>query len=427
MQVVYWAHSYRAEDAAVNRHFGMLIETAEQMIVNFDPPSSSVSEAKLQQNRRSCDGMVAVLTWRAGGPSPYILFEIVMALRARMPVVVFVDDRLPGDLLPPRVLQQRFSHRTYFRQIREHRHALRALKAYMGEPPPTRYQANFGQRCCGTIGLSGPDLARREQVETLVRARGYRVLALDELDTANPLALIQEEALAAADVVLRSADSQTATSRFWAGAVWATATPAIAFTLDASHVFHTGFPREFQPQPADCHGARPLDVVLCEQFDLYEQTFLSTQESEVIERYVQVQLRAGALAGRYDERTRDVYIGAIMGDQYHISGQAGAVGPNAHAHDINFNQAWAQMAGKPDLAALADELQRLRTAMAAEAVAPEQHAAGGNVAAAEASARQGDGPSTLKYLKSAGKWALGVAEKIGVDLAKDALKGTLGL
>jgi hypothetical protein len=30
MHIVYWAHSYRDEDAAINRHFGILIEQAER-------------------------------------------------------------------------------------------------------------------------------------------------------------------------------------------------------------------------------------------------------------------------------------------------------------------------------------------------------------------------------------------------------------
>src|SRR6476646_5483909 len=138
MQIVYWAHSYRDEDANINRHFGILIDQAERLIINFDPPSKSVNAAKLEQNLRGCDGMVALLTWRATGPSPYILYEIGLCLRARKPLLVFVDDRLPSDILPGRILQRRFSHRTYFRQVREHAYALRALKTYMGDPPPPR-------------------------------------------------------------------------------------------------------------------------------------------------------------------------------------------------------------------------------------------------------------------------------------------------
>lgn len=42
MHIVYWAHSYRDEDAAVNKHFGVLIEKAAGMVVNFDPPSAQL-------------------------------------------------------------------------------------------------------------------------------------------------------------------------------------------------------------------------------------------------------------------------------------------------------------------------------------------------------------------------------------------------
>ena len=37
-------------------------------------------------------------------------------------------------------------------------------------------------------------------------------------------------------------------------------------------------------------------------------------------------------------------------------------------------------------------------------------------------ATRGDGPAALQYLKSAGEWTLGVAEKIGVGVAIEALK-----
>ena len=51
----------------------------------------------------------------------------------------------------------------------------------------------------------------------------------------------------------------------------------------------------------------------------------------------------------------------------------------------------------------------------------------GAVANAEQSAKVGNGPKTLKSLKSAGKWAPGFAEKIGVGVATAALKSALGI
>ena len=52
----------------------------------------------------------------------------------------------------------------------------------------------------------------------------------------------------------------------------------------------------------------------------------------------------------------------------------------------------------------------------------EQDKAIGAVADAEEAAIKGNGPAALRYLKSAGTWALGIAEKIGVNVATEALK-----
>jgi hypothetical protein len=46
----------------------------------------------------------------------------------------------------------------------------------------------------------------------------------------------------------------------------------------------------------------------------------------------------------------------------------------------------------------------------------------GAVADAEEAAAKGDGPAALQYLKSAGEWTFGIAEKIGVGVAVEALK-----
>ncbi len=108
------------------------------------------------------------------------------------------------------------------------------------------------------------------------------------------------------------------------------------------------------------------------------------------------------------------------GDTTYNVGQAGAVGPHAHAHDMTFQQ---NQAGGIDLPKLTEELGRLREAMKGEATGtPEQDKAIGAVADAKEAATRGDGPAALRYLKSAGTWTLGIAEKIGVSLATEALK-----
>lgn len=103
------------------------------------------------------------------------------------------------------------------------------------------------------------------------------------------------------------------------------------------------------------------------------------------------------------------------------------MGPGAHAHDMSFQQIWNQQGGNLDLPALATELAALRDAMRQEASSAEHDVSIGQVAMAEKAAKEGNGPSALEHLKSAGKWAFDVATKIGVGVATVAVKSALGL
>jgi hypothetical protein len=106
-------------------------------------------------------------------------------------------------------------------------------------------------------------------------------------------------------------------------------------------------------------------------------------------------------------------------DTYNIPGQAGAVGPGARTHDNTFQQIQSGI----DLPKLAEELGRVRDTMKGEATGKrEQDTEISAVAYAEEAAAKGDGPTALRYLKGAETWALGIAEKIGVAVATEALK-----
>jgi hypothetical protein len=117
---------------------------------------------------------------------------------------------------------------------------------------------------------------------------------------------------------------------------------------------------------------------------------------------------------------------AIVGDEYNI-GQAGAVGPNAHAHDMTFNQIGGNIEKSMDLAKLADDLAKLRQAMKSEATEPEHDLAVSEIAKAEQAAKAKDSPKVAQSLKGAGKWALDVATKIGTSLATEAIKESMGM
>ena len=121
MNLVYFSHSYRKEDTDSVRYFARLMRS-EGFLPSLDPPSKSVNTSKLERHLRSSDGLVAVLNWRKEGVSKYILFEIGLCIRARKPLLVFVEDNLPDDIIPAGILQRRFSRQSYLRQIREHKH-----------------------------------------------------------------------------------------------------------------------------------------------------------------------------------------------------------------------------------------------------------------------------------------------------------------
>jgi len=79
-----------------------------------------------------------------------------------------------------------------------------------------------------------------------------------------------------------------------------------------------------------------------------------------------------------------------MGDNYEVSGQAGAVGPNAHVHDATLNQIVSQIENSMDLSQLGDELAKLHEAMKAAATDSEHYKAIGGVIEAEGAAKAKD-------------------------------------
>ncbi|MBV8265827.1 MAG: hypothetical protein JO252_05725 [Planctomycetaceae bacterium] len=124
-----------------------------------------------------------------------------------------------------------------------------------------------------------------------------------------------------------------------------------------------------------------------------------------------------------------IFDGDYMSRDIHARDVVGAIGGDSNtlqARDINYQQLWNQAGSSIDLPTLAEELGRLRATMRREASEPEHDEALGAVASAEKAAKQSDGPRALEYLKAAGKWTLGIAEKIGTELAVAAMKKTMG-
>jgi hypothetical protein len=118
----------------------------------------------------------------------------------------------------------------------------------------------------------------------------------------------------------------------------------------------------------------------------------------------------------------------VIGDQYKISGQAGAVRPNARAHDNTFNQLVSHIEQSIDLSALAKELSELRQAIKdKQDSSPQADIALVKVAEAEIAATEKDTPKVVEHLKSAGKWTMDFAKEIGKDVVVAAIKQSMGL
>ncbi|HZM78685.1 MAG TPA: hypothetical protein VFC19_23410, partial [Candidatus Limnocylindrales bacterium] len=141
--IVYFAHSYRTEDTQIVDYFARLIE-ANGLLLSLDPPSDRVNTAKLERHLLHSDAMVVVLTEREPSVSPHLLYEMSLAMRLDKPLLVFVEDTLPPTIVPPRVLQYRFSRKSFPRAVREHRQALRILGEQVGVHPPPSHRAPRG-------------------------------------------------------------------------------------------------------------------------------------------------------------------------------------------------------------------------------------------------------------------------------------------
>jgi hypothetical protein len=114
-----------------------------------------------------------------------------------------------------------------------------------------------------------------------------------------------------------------------------------------------------------------------------------------------------------------------MGDSYNAQ-QVGAMGPNASAQNMTFQQIWNNASGDIKLGILATELRTLMPQLSELASQPEHKVAIGNVDAAADAAAAGDGPKALRYLVAAGKWFFDAATKLGIGVAVAAAKSHLG-
>ena len=119
---------------------------------------------------------------------------------------------------------------------------------------------------------------------------------------------------------------------------------------------------------------------------------------------------------------------AVMGDKYEAHGhaQVGAMGKEIRVDTVTFGNPQGK-AAEVDLACLLDELKSLRAEMRNQASTTADDQAVVAIGQAISAAEEGDTSNFFEHLRSAGKWAVGIATAIGAELAAGAIKSTLGL
>ena len=173
MNTIFFSHSYKPPDAEINEFFGLLLESKD-LVPTLDPPSKKVNAAKLERHLRSNDGMVSILTQRGEVWSPYIHYEINLCVRSRKPLLVFIEDSLPDDIIPNRILQRRFSRGSLPRQTRSHNHAIQIFQSYLGGKP--EYQPSTKRKSCIIVGFTHADRSFRQQVINEIEAQHYTLI-----------------------------------------------------------------------------------------------------------------------------------------------------------------------------------------------------------------------------------------------------------
>ena len=206
-------------------------------------------------------------------------------------------------------------------------------------------------------------------------------------------------------------DDVTPASMYFLGMARSSLVPTITLSKDPQSPLSELVPEVYQRRIINAESVDRSAALLEDQIERFEEDFIELDREGKAENYAHQLALAASPVGQYSDAVRSTIIQEItMGDRY-TAGQAGAQGPGAHAHDITFNQIWAQSQDRIDLGALAEDLASLRGHLRSAASAPEHDAAVGAVANAEIAAKAGDGPGALAWLAKAGRWALDRARK----------------
>jgi hypothetical protein len=316
MSIIYFSHSYRKDDAKIVDYFAELINH-QQLTIRLDPPSKKVNSAKLERQLKYCDGMIAILTWREEGVSQHILYEISLCLRSRKPVLVFIEDSLPNDSIPSRILQCRFSRRSFFRQIREHQHYLNIMDTYLGKYPPPKYQPFHGKKTCIITGAAELSDSKIDYINSAVSSYGYSVIEFGE-DFSMPISQDRWacDNICSADLSICFTDNKTSTYSYLLGAIHFAFIPTIVLATNPDCKHNSSIPVEYQPISITRDNVEETVDKVKTEIELCEQDFVDIGDTKEIKVYINELLKFSSPSGNYNEKIRQIIVGKMNIAEY---------------------------------------------------------------------------------------------------------------
>lgn len=345
MNNIFFSHSYRPRDAEVNEFFGLLLESSG-LVPTADPPSKKVNAAKLERHLRSNDAMVSILTQRDDRWSQYIEYEMNLCIRSRKPLLMFVEDTLPDELVPNRILQRRFSRGSLPRQARSHKHAVQIFKTYIGEVP--EYQPSTKRKSCIIAGFADANLVVKGALIDELVERQYTLIDIGEVQLGSLQDPILSESIASATLAVCNVDASGTLAQYVIGALQSSIVPAVMITMREDYPYSKLVPRDLQPLFVEPTDVEAIQLAVSQQFDLFEQDFLALPQPELVQAYTQALKSLPSESGNRESQVRDVFVNTIkevvMGDKTHVGRDVigGAVGRGARVEvrDITvYNQA----------------------------------------------------------------------------------------
>lgn len=424
MQPIYFAHGYRKREAPFAAYFGSLLRN-NNLLPSLDPPSDTVNSAKLERHLKFTKGLVAILAERETGVSPHILFEISMCIRSGQPVLVFLEDTLPDNIIPKSIPQRRFSSRSFVRETREHMHALEIMETYIGKDHVPRYDPAAEQRSCLLLGLKSLGKSFSSSLVKLVQERGYNVIKIPSGQINFPIYDIEKPRIRTANLAIVILEDRTPSTMYFLGLIRSNLIPTIFLSTNINYPTTSEIPKEYQRTFIDIEKEKISLNVINKQIELFEEDFIELDTAGEAEKYAQQLSVSSSTSGIYSKDIRTTIIKELnMGDKYSAN-QVGAQGPNSHAHDIIFHQSWDQRKNEFDLEKLSQELSALRQHLKSIATEVSQDTDIGILATAEVAAKNNDGAGVLAALSKVGSWVLENSTKIGVAVATSAIKVAL--